>query len=169
MIAFDEGFYVEKTIAVSPEKAWEIISTPEGLMHWHPFIKTNTAESWNGVGSKDHLLYNSGFEFTREVVNWLEGEGYDLKVTENGKRENKAIWRIIPIDENHCTLRITGRVEFIKSWPFPIRWFLIKFKMKPVFSQYLFQILEGFAYYAETGKQVQSDQFGSHPMFSKKC
>jgi len=26
--------------------------------------------------------------------------------------------------------------------------------MRPVFSQYLYQILEGFAYYAETGEQV---------------
>jgi hypothetical protein len=26
--------------------------------------------------------------------------------------------------------------------------------MKPVFSQYLFQILEGFAYYEETGQQM---------------
>jgi hypothetical protein len=113
------------------------------------------------------LTYYSGFEFDREVVKWLEGTGYDLKVTENGKRENTAIWRIFPIDDQRCKLRITGRVEFIRKLPFPIRWALIKFKMKPVFSQYLFQILEGFAYYAETGQHVRRNQFGSHPMFSE--
>lgn len=82
MFEFEEEFYVEKTVAVSRERAWEIISKPEGLIGWHPFMRANTTERWDGVGSKDHLLYNSGFEFTREVVRWIEGEGYDLKVTE---------------------------------------------------------------------------------------
>lgn len=97
----------------------------------------------------------------------MEGTGYDLKVTENGKRENTAIWRITLIEDRRCKLRVTGRVEFIKKLPFPIRWALIKFKMKPVFSQYLFQILEGFAYYAETGQQVRRNQFGAHPVFHR--
>jgi len=129
-------------------------------------MEKHISESWNGVGSKDHLTYYSGFEFDREVVKWIEGTGYDLKVTENGRRENTAIWRITPIDDQKCRLRITGRVEYIKRFPFPIRWALLKFKMKPVFSQYLFQILEGFAYYAETGQQVKRNQFGSHPIMS---
>lgn len=167
MFNYEESFFVEKEIVVSAEKAWAIISLPGNLTLWHPFMEKHTAESWNGVGSKDHLTYYSGFEFDREVVIWIEGTGYDLKVTENGKRESAAIWRITPIDDQSCTLRITGRVDFIKKLPFPIRWLLLKFKMKPVFSQYLFQILEGFAYYAETGEKTKRNQFGSHPIFSK--
>lgn len=167
MFNFEESFFIEKEVAVSAEKAWDIISLPGNLTLWHPFMKTHVAERWDGVGSKDHLTYYSGFEFDREVVKWIEGTGYDLKVTENGKRENTAIWRITPIDDQRCRLKITGRVEFIKKLPFPIRWALIKFKMKPVFSQYLFQILEGFAFYAETGTRVKRDQFGPHPMFSE--
>ena len=167
MFNYEESFYVEKAVAVSAEKAWDIIALPGGLTRWHPFMKKHTAESWNGVGSMDHLIYYGGFEFNREVVKWIAGVGYDLKVTENGKRENTAFWRITPIDGQRCKLRLTGRVEFIKKFPFPIRWALLKFKMKPIYSQYLFQILEGFAYYAETGQQVKRDQFGPHPMFSK--
>ena len=166
MFNHDESFFVEKEVAVPAEKAWALIARPGGLTLWHPFMEKHTAESWNGVGSRDHLTYYSGFEFEREVVKWIEGVGYDLKVTENGKRENTAIWRITPVDDNHCVLRITGRVDFIKKLPFPIRWALLKFKMKPVFSQYLYQILEGFAYYAETGEQVKRNQFGPHPLFS---
>ncbi|MDA0525370.1 SRPBCC family protein [Methanococcoides alaskense] len=167
MSNYEEDIYVEKEVAVSAEKAWDIISTPGGLNHWHPFMKANIAESWNGVGSKDHLTYYSGFEFDRVVTKWIEGVGYDLSVTENGKRENTAIWRITPIDDQRCILRITGQVNFIKKFPFPIRWALLKFKMRPVYGQYLFQILEGFAYYAETGNQVKRNQFGSNSMFSK--
>jgi len=167
MIKIDETFYVEKEVAVSAAKAWKIISQPGNLTLWHPFIEKHTAERWDGVGSKDHLIYYSGFEYDREVVKWMDGVGYDLKVTEKGKRECTAIWRITSIDESHCILRITGAVPFIKKLPLPIRWALLKFKMKPVFSQYLFQILEGFAYFAETGKQTERDQFGAHPIFSK--
>jgi len=167
MFNYEESFFVEKEIEISAEKAWDIIALPGNLTLWHPFMEEHTAERWDGLGSKDHLTYYSGFEFDREVVKWIEGTGYDLKVTENGKRENTAIWRITPIDDKRCMLRLTGRVEFIKKLPFPIRWALLKFKMKPIYSQYLFQILEGFAYYAETGKQVRRDQFGPHPMFSK--
>jgi hypothetical protein len=166
MFNYEESFFVEKEIAVSAEKAWEIISLPGNLTLWHPFMEKHTAECWSGVGSKDHLTYYSSFEFDREVINWIEGVGYDLKVTENGKRENTAIWRITPINDQRCILKITGRVDFIKKLPFPVRWALIKFKMKPVYSQYLFQILEGFAYYAETGQQVSRNQFGPHPLMS---
>jgi hypothetical protein len=167
MFNYEESFFVEKEVAVSAEKAWGIIAVPGGLTQWHPFMEKHTTESWNGVGSIDHLIYYSGVEFDREVVKWIEGIGYDLKVTEKGKRESAAIWRIIPIDAKRCKLRITCRADFIKKLPFPIRWALLKFKMKPTFSQYLFQILEGFAHYAETEQQVKRNQFGPHPIFSK--
>ena len=166
MFSYDESFFVEKEVAVSAEKAWDIISLPAGLTRWHPFMAEHTAERWDGVGSQDHLTYHSGFEYDREVVRWIDGVGYDLKVTEKGKRECSASWRITAVDEGHCILRITGRVDFIKMFPSPIRWALLRFKMKPVFSQYLFQILEGFAYYAETGAQVKRNQFGPHPIMS---
>ncbi len=166
MFNFKESFFVEKEIAVSAEKVWDIIAFPGGLTLFHPYMKKNTTEGWDGVGSKDHLTYYSGFEFDREVVKWIEGVGYDLKVTENGKRANTAIWRITPIDDQRCILRITCRADFIKKFPLPIRWALLKFKMKPIFSQYLFQILEGLAYYAETGNQTKRNQFGPHPIMS---
>ncbi len=166
MFNYDESFFVEREVAVSADKAWSIIALPGGLTLWHPFMEIHTAERWDGVGSIDHLTYYSGFKFDREVVKWIEGVGYDLKVTENGKRENMALWRITSIDDQRCIIRITGQVIFIRKLPFAIRWALLKFKMKPVFGQYLYQILEGFAYFAETGKRVKRNQFGSHPMMS---
>lgn len=88
-------------------------------------MEKNTAEGLNCVGSNDFLRYYSGFEYYREVVKWIDGVGYDLKVTENGKRECKANWRITPVDTNNCILRITGAVIFIKKLPFHIRWALL--------------------------------------------
>lgn len=115
MFNYEERFYVEKEVAVSAQKAWEISALPGGLKRWHPFMEKLAAESWNGVGATDHLAYYSGFEFDREAVKWIEGTGYDLKVTENGRRENTAIRRITPIDGQRCKLRINGRVAFIRK------------------------------------------------------
>ena len=166
MFSYEETFFEEQKVAVSAEKAWEIIALPGGLSRWHPFMKMHTAERWDGVGSTDHLTYYSGYKYDREVTQWIDGVGYDLKATENGKRECTAIWRITPLDETHCILRITGAAPFIKKLPFPIRWALLQFKMKPVFSDYLRRILKGFAWHAETGKPIQKNQFGPHPIFS---
>ncbi len=166
MSKYDESFYVEKEIAAPAERVWALMARPAGLTLWHPFMEKNTAERWDGIGSKDQLTYYSGLVWDREVMNWLEGVGFDLKVTRKGKQESWAIWRVRPLDDNNCILRITGCVEYIRKLPFPIRWALLKFKMKPVFSQYLHQILEGFTHYAETGEQVTRNQFGSHPFFS---
>jgi len=167
MFHFEETFYVEQEAAVSAEKAWAVISKPGGLTLWHPFMDQHIVETtWDGIGSKDKLIYINGFTYNREVERWEEGVGYDLKVTEGGKRECASYWRITPIDDDHCKLRITGEVRFIRKLPFPIRWALLKFKMKPIFKLYLELILKGFAYHAETGEQVKRNQFGKHPLFS---
>jgi hypothetical protein len=114
MFKYDESFYVEKEVAVSAEKTWDIIALPGGLTLYHPYMKKHTAESWNGVGSKDHVTYYSGLEYDREVVKWIDGTGYDLKVTENGKHEITVIFRITPIDDQRCILRVTIHADFMQ-------------------------------------------------------
>ena len=166
MFAYDESISAEKVIAVSAERIWDIIALPGGLTLFHPYMKKHTAESWNGVGSKDHVTYYSGLEYDREVVKWIEGTGFDLKVAENGKREITVIFRITPIDDQRCKLRVTIQADFIKSFPSPIRWALLKFKMRPIFIPYLYQVQKGLAYYAETGQKVKRNQFGPHPIMS---
>ncbi len=166
MFSYDESISAEKVIEASAEKTWNIIALPGGLTLFHPYMKKHTAESWNGVGSKDHVTYYSGLEYDREVVKWIEGTGFDLKVAENGKREITVIFRITPIDDQRCKLRVTIQADFIKSFPSPIRWALLKFKMRPIFIPYLYQVQKGLAYYAETGQKVKRNQFGPHPIMS---
>jgi hypothetical protein len=166
MFTYDESISAEKVISVSAEKTWDIIALPGGLTLFHPYMKKHTAESWNGVGSKDHVTYYSGLEYDREILKWIEGTGFDLKVTENGKHEITVTFRITPIDDQRCKLRVTIHADFIKKFPSPIRWTLLKFKMKPVFIPYLSHVQKGLAYYAETGQQVKRNQFGPHPIMS---
>ncbi len=168
MFKFDETIFAESEIAAPAETVWKQIAWPGGVTRWHPFVKENITERWNGLGSKDKVTYFSGRSFEREVVHWVEGSGYDLKLTENGKNEALAAYRITPINENGCKFQVTVHIKFIEKLPFPIRWLLLQFKIKPLFTQYLGLSMPGFVYCAETGKQVTRNQFGAHKIFSPK-
>jgi len=166
MFNYDESISAEKVIEASAEKTWDIIARPGGLKLFHPYMKKHTAESWIGVGSKDHVTYYSGLEYDREVIKWIEGSGFDLKVSENGKHEITVIFRISPINNQRCKLKVTIHADFLNKLPFPIRWALLKFKMKPVFIPYLSHVQKGLSYYAKTGQQIKRNQFGPHPIMS---
>jgi hypothetical protein len=156
----------ETRIPVSAEKAWNQMISPGNAVLWHPFVKEHIAENWNGVGSKDKVTYNSGATFEREIIDWFEGIGFDLKVTENGKNEILVSWRLTKLGDKSCNLKVTAHVVFLQKLPLPIRWAVHKFKIKPNFSTYLELSMKGFAFYATTGEKVKRNQFGTHPLFS---
>lgn len=158
--------WVSIDIPVSADKVWKQMVTPGNAVLWHPFVKEHIAESWSGIGSKDTVTYNSGATFKREVIEWMEGIGFDLKVTQNGENEILVVWRLTKLDHDNCNLKVTAQVLFIKKLPFPIRWAVYKFKIKPVFSKYLELSMQGFSFYASTGEPVKRNQFGAHPLFS---
>jgi hypothetical protein len=168
MFNYNESISAESEIAAPAATVWEQIARPGGVVRWHPFVKENNTENWSGIGSKDNVIYFSGRSFEREVVQWTEGSGYDLKLTENGKNEALAEYRITPINGNRCRFTVTVHAKFIQKLPFPLRWVLLKFKIKPLFTEYLRLSMPGFVSCAETGEQVQRNQFGSHPVFSPK-
>lgn len=154
-------------IPLSPEKVWEQMITPGNAVFWHPFVKEHSAESnWNCIGSKDKVTYNSGATFDREIVEWIDGVGFDLKVTSNGKNEVLVVWRITKLDNGDCNLIVTAHVSLLKNLPFPIRWAAYKYKIEPLFSTYLKSAMQGFVFFASTGEKVKRNQFGAHPLFS---
>ena len=57
------------------------------------------------------MTYYSGGVYDREVVNWIAGTGFDLKLTKYGKQASLAVWRITPIDDESRKLRITVHSE----------------------------------------------------------
>ena len=169
MLHYDESNWpisVSMDIPVSAEKVWNQMTTPGNAVLWHPFVKEHISESWNGIGSRDKVIYNSGANYEREVVRWVDGTGFDMKVTQNGKNEILVIWRVARLDDNNCNLKFSAHVTFIEKLPFPIRWALHKFKIKPLFSTYLKLSMQGFSFHASTGERVKRNQFGPHSLFS---
>lgn len=169
MFNYEESISAESEIAASAQVVWEQISTPGGVVRWHPFVKENSAKRWNGIGSRDSVIYYSGRSFEREVIKWMEGSGYDLKLTENGKNEARAEYRITPLGANKCRFKVTVHIIFIEKLPFLLRWALLKFKIKPLFTGYLGLSMPGFVSCAETGERVTRNQFGPPPVFSPEC
>lgn len=166
MFTYDERIAAEQEIAVPAENIWNALIRPNGLTQFHPFIEKHVTERWDGVGSTDHVKYYSGLEYDREIIKWIEGTGFDVSITQNKTREIRVMFRVTPIDAEHCKLNVTIHIEFIKKLPFPLRWLLLKTKIKPAFYLYLDSVLKGLAYHTETRQQVVRNQFGPHPIMS---
>jgi len=75
MFGYEESILAGSEIAAPTETVWKQIALPGGVVRWHPFVKENTAVRWDGVGSKDKVVYFSGRSFEREVAHWEEGQG----------------------------------------------------------------------------------------------
>jgi len=154
-------------IKVSSHQVWQLMTSPTKVSLYHPFVKNyTTTGAWGGMGSQDQITYNSGASFDRKVTGWFEGAGYDLNVADDKGNELVVTWRIREKDEDNCRLEISVVATSIEKLPLPIRWFVIRYKLKPIFSSYLAAALQGFRYYAENGIPVCKNQFGSHPIFS---
>jgi hypothetical protein len=135
---------VERTIEVPAQEVWAAISRPGNLELCHPFCASNPVRVWPGSHSEDEVHYLSGWVYVRRFRNWIEGVGYDLDIGRSGGATSAVSWRIRPIDDQSCALKITV---------YPHR-------------RYLKSVIGGFDWYLRSGEPVPRDHFGRHPWFS---
>jgi hypothetical protein len=145
---------------------WDIISTPGNLEPCHPFCAKNPVQEWPGVGSRDEVHYLSGLIFERRFVEWIEGVGYDLVIGPSGGDTSFVSWRITPLDDEFCRLRIAVYPYVLQGWPVATRWVPHLLRVRPQLRSYLLSVIRGFEWYATKGEPVPRNQFGSHPWFS---
>ncbi|GLS84309.1 hypothetical protein [Paraferrimonas haliotis] len=166
MLDLEEDLVAEKLISVPADKAWEILSCPSALVYFHPFVKENPTEQWDGVECNDSVIYYSGLEYKREVLEWVSGEGFILLVSKQGKPQLTVKFRIIPVSDQQSNLRVSIQADLLHKFPSPIRKMFLKFKLKPTFEPYLSKVQQGFADFAESGVKVLPDQYGPLSPFS---
>ena len=157
---------VEQSIAVSAQRLWDAISTPGNLELCHPFCSSNPVQVWPGPESRDEVHYLSGWILERRFVHWLEGVGYDLEIGRCGGEKSFVSWRIAPIDDQNCTLRITVYPHILQRVPLVIRWLPHMLRVRPMLRKYLQSVVGGFDWYVTCGEPVPRNNFGSHPWFS---
>ena len=156
----------ERHIAASAEAVWHAISRPGNLELCHPFCTSNPVKVWPGPESVDEVHYLSGWVYERRFREWIEGVGYDLEIGRPGGGQSFVSWRITPVDDNNCTLKITVYPHALQGWPVFIRWIPHVLRMKPMLRQYLESVVRGFEWYVTRGEPVPKNAFGAHPWFS---
>ena len=157
---------VAHPIAAPGDKVWEIISMPGNLELCHPFCAKNPVQTWPGDGSQDEVHYLSGLVFERRFCRWIDGVGYDLEIGRRGGRTSFVSWRIMPVDNQGCILRISVYPYMLQNIPSAIRWLPHHLRLGPMLGKYLSSVVRGFEWYAIRNEPVPRNQFGSHPWFS---
>ena len=156
----------EKPIMAPAEKVWAAISMPSNLEPCHPFCAQNPVKKWPGEGSRDEVHYFSGWVLERRFCRWIDGVGYDLEIGRHGGRSSFVSWRIMPLDNQSCILRISVYPHPLQNVPVAIRWLPHFMRLAPMLKKYLSSVVRGFEWYVIRGEPVSRNQFGSHPWFS---
>lgn len=157
---------VVQPIAAPAKAVWKAISMPGNLEACHPFCDKNIVEEWPGEGSRDVLHYLSGWVYERRFSRWIEGVGYDLDIGRRGGRTSFVSWRILPVDDHNCQLRIAVYPHVLQKLPVVIRWVPHITRVRPMLKSYLSSVVRGFEWYVTRGEPVPRNQFGTHPWFS---
>ena len=157
---------VERRIPAPVPRVWDAISAPGNLEPCHPFCASNRVQVWPGPESRDEVHYLNGWVFERRFTRWIEGTGYDLEIGRRGGRTSSVAWRIAPVDDDHCSLRITIYPYILQDLPVVIRWAPHILRVRPMLKTYLESVVRGFEWYVTRGEPVPRDQFGRHPWFS---
>ncbi len=157
---------VEHTIAAPARDLWDAISKPGNLELCHPFCAGNPVHSWPGPNSRDEVHYLSGWVYKRQFRRWIEGIGYDLEIGRRGGGVSSVSWRISPVNDLTCTLRITVYPHTLQNFPIMIRWLPHILRLRPMLETYLDSVARGFEWYVTRGEPVPRDKFGKHPWFS---
>ena len=139
---------------------------PGNLEVCHPFCASNPVHVWPGANANDEIHYLSGWVYERQFRRWIEGSGYDLEIGRRGGGKSFVSWRISPIDDRSCTLRITVYPNVLQRLPVVIRWIPHRLRLRPMLEKYLESVVKGFEWYVTRGEPVPRDEFGKHPWFS---
>ncbi len=159
---------VERVIAAPSQEVWDAISRPGNLELCHPFCASNPVHVWPGPSSQDEVHYLSGWVFVRHFREWIEGVGYDLEIGRSGGGKSQVSWRIIPIGDQSCALRITVCPHALQNLPTVIRWIPHSLWLHPQLRKYLDSVVRGFDWYVIRRKPVPKNAFGKHSWFSAR-
>ena len=165
-IGYKWPVYVERVIAAPAQEVWNAISRPGNLDLCHPFCSSNPVQSWPGPDSHDEVHYLNGWVYERHFLEWIDGIGYDLEIGRSGGGKSLVSWRIVPIDDHNCALRITVCPHTLQNLPTVIRWIPYTLRLRPLLRKYLDSVVRGFEWYVIYQTPVPKNAFGAHPWFS---
>ncbi len=152
-------------INVSKEKLWKIITAPGHLNTYHPFCEEHQVSDWDGVGCKDISRSYAGKTIKREVIKWVEGESYQIKMINGDGNDTKVKFEITDLGVN-SSISVSIITNAYRNNPRPLWYPIALLLIVPSYKKYFNSLLNGMKYYSETGKVVARNQFGPHKQYS---
>jgi len=136
-------------INYSPKELWNLLASPGHLMKVHPLCEKHETEKWDGIGSKDIVIYKDGGKRIRTVLQWNVEQFIQLQVEDlTGTNKSLVSYTIKKLPEkNNCELLIQIQTSSYKNIP-RIYWkFYARIFLFPQYKKYLQGVLSGFANY----------------------
>lgn len=158
-------FSVERTINASAASVWKIVGEDFGaIANSHPKIVSSHFNQGHVTGgenvSRTCNFNEDGSKYLKETQIDFDAANYTFKVRIN-KTEgiplntdySYGIYKVIPIDDNHSTLKMT---MFIRTKPAFLGW-IAKGQFKRDISNYMIAV----EHHVLTGENVNKDNFKS--------
>lgn len=104
----------------------------------------------------------------RDFHEWQDGYGYELTIGARERRSTTVRWALAD-DPEGCALEISlrsdlaGVLGFLPAERREAAW---KSFQGPAMELYLGSVTSGVAHVVTTGRNVEPNQFGAHPLFS---
>ena len=145
---------------------WELLAEAGNLKRCHPFCASNDVVKWPGVGACDSITYFSGMHYQRNFVAWHDGRGYDIELGVAPELTSRVLWRVASAGELSAVLSIEVWPYLKTALPQARKDRYVAHFFGEQLQHYLDCVVQGVRYTAETGKNVQPDQFGTNLLYS---
>jgi len=144
-------------VNVSAEKIWAVLQDFASVEKFAPEIKSSPIvnDTTTGVGAKRKCTFNDGSSLVEEIVEYNEGEGYTMELSEHTLplKSMLAQMKVKAIDEHSS--EITMSADFVvKGGPFG--WLMGQFLMRSVLKGVFKKVMTGLAYYVVTGNAIET-------------
>ncbi len=141
------------TVSIPAHKVWAVISDYSGVEKFAPTVKSSSiiGNKHSGIGAKRRVtLHHDGSNMTEEIIEYEEGQGYRMEVSELSSplKSMQADLRVTDVDSGSS--KIFMAVDFeVKGGP--VGWLMSQLMLKPIMKGVLKKQVKGLAFHSATG------------------
>ncbi len=144
------------TVSIPAQKVWQVLDDYAGVEKFAPTVKSSpiVGDKASGLGAKRRVtLHHDGSSMVEEIVQYSQGEGYTMNVSELSSplKSMQAEIRVDQRDDQSSTIFMAVDFE-TKGGPFG--WLLSKVMLGPIMKGVLKKQVSGLAFHSATGKLV---------------
>ncbi len=149
--------HVERSMKVNlpAPTIWNSLEDFEGIENYSPTIKSSpiVGDQRTGLGAKRRCTFTDGSSLVEEIVEYKEGEGYRMELSEHSFPLNYMFADIYVRSVDEQTSEVTMSTDFLVKAG-PLGWLMGFFLMRPIMKGAFKKVITGLAYYSETGETV---------------